>query len=70
MNILVIGILLVKLAGPLLKPCCPGCKENISFTIANAENAAAGGRGLTKDVKDEILGSGVDADDGKPCLGQ
>ena len=35
-------------------------KENdISFTIANAENAA-GGRGLTKDVKDELLGAGID----------
>ena len=34
-------------------------ENNIDFTIANAENAA-GGRGLTSDVKDELLGAGID----------
>jgi metallophosphoesterase (TIGR00282 family) len=34
-------------------------QEDISFTIANAENAA-GGRGLTRAVMDEILGAGID----------
>lgn len=34
-------------------------EEDISFTIANAENAA-GGRGLTRAVMDEILGAGID----------
>jgi len=34
-------------------------KENIEFTIANAENAA-GGFGLTKNVAEEIFASGVE----------
>jgi hypothetical protein len=34
-------------------------KENIEFTIANAENAA-GGFGLTKNVAEEIINSGVE----------
>jgi len=34
-------------------------EENITFTIANAENAA-GGRGLTETVKDELLSAGID----------
>jgi metallophosphoesterase (TIGR00282 family) len=44
-----------------LKALLPGLQREfaIDFTIANAENAA-GGRGITKDVNDEILGAGVD----------
>jgi metallophosphoesterase (TIGR00282 family) len=34
-------------------------QHDISFTIANAENAA-GGRGLTLEVKEELLGMGID----------
>ena len=61
MNILVIGDIVGKPGRAIIKALLPKLqRENdISFTIANAENAA-GGRGLTKDVKDEILGCGVD----------
>ncbi len=34
-------------------------KENIEFTVANAENAA-GGFGLTKDIAEEIINAGVE----------
>jgi metallophosphoesterase (TIGR00282 family) len=34
-------------------------QHDISFTIANAENAA-GGRGLTLEIKEELLGMGID----------
>jgi len=61
LNILVIGDIVGKPGRAIIKALLPKLqRENdISFTIANAENAA-GGRGLTKEVKDEILGSGVD----------
>jgi len=61
LNILVIGDIVGKPGRAIIKALLPRLqRENdISFTIANAENAA-GGRGLTKEVKDEILGSGVD----------
>ncbi len=61
MNILVIGDIVGKPGRAMVKAILPRLqRENsISFTIANAENAA-GGRGLTREVKDEILGSGVD----------
>lgn len=61
MNILVIGDIVGRPGRAIIKALLPKLqKENdISFTIANAENAA-GGRGLTKDVKDELLGAGID----------
>jgi metallophosphoesterase (TIGR00282 family) len=61
LNILVIGDIVGKSGRAIIKTLLPKIqKENdISFTIANAENAA-GGRGLTKDVKDELLGAGID----------
>lgn len=61
MNILIIGDIVGKPGRAVLKALLPGLqKENgIDFTIANAENAA-GGRGLTREVKDEIIGFGVD----------
>lgn len=61
MNILVIGDIVGKPGRAIVKALLPRIqRENeISFTIANAENAA-GGRGLTKDVKDELLGAGID----------
>jgi 2',3'-cyclic-nucleotide 2'-phosphodiesterase len=61
LNILVIGDIVGKPGRAIIEALLPKLqKENdISFTIANAENAA-GGRGLTLEVKDEILGSGVD----------
>jgi len=61
LNILVIGDIVGRPGRAIIKALLPKLqKENdISFTIANAENAA-GGRGLTKDVKDELLGAGID----------
>ena len=35
-------------------------EKNIDFTIVNGENAAEDGRGITKDVADELLNNGVD----------
>lgn len=61
MNILVIGDIVGRPGRTVLKALLPGLQKEyaIDFTIANAENAA-GGRGLTKDVNDEILSYGVD----------
>lgn len=61
MNILLIGDIVGKPGRAVLRALLSRLqKENdIEFTIANAENAA-GGRGLTQDVKDEILGLGID----------
>lgn len=61
MNILVIGDIVGKPGRGIIKALLPRLQRDndISFTIANAENAA-GGRGLTKEVKDEILSSGID----------
>jgi len=35
-------------------------EKNIDFTIVNGENAAEDGRGITKDVAEELLNNGVD----------
>lgn len=61
MNILVIGDIVGKPGRAILKSLLSKVqtKHDISFTIANAENAA-GGRGLTLDVKEELLGIGID----------
>ena len=61
MNILVIGDIVGKPGRAIIKAMLSKLqRENeISFTIANAENAA-GGRGLTKEVKDELLSAGID----------
>jgi metallophosphoesterase (TIGR00282 family) len=61
LNILVIGDIVGKPGRAIIRAMLPKLqRENeISFTIANAENAA-GGRGLTKDVKDELLAAGID----------
>ena len=61
MNILVIGDIVGKPGREILKSLLAWVqtKYNIDFTIANAENAA-GGRGLTLDVKNELLGMGID----------
>ncbi len=61
MNILVIGDIVGKPGREILKSLLTWVqtKYNIDFTIANAENAA-GGRGLTLDVKNELLGMGID----------
>jgi len=61
LNILVIGDIVGKPGRAIVKALLPKIqKENdISFTIANAENAA-GGRGLTLDVKNELLAAGID----------
>lgn len=61
MNILVIGDIVGRPGRAALKALLPGLQKEfaVDFTIANAENAA-GGRGITKDVNDEILAAGVD----------
>jgi len=61
LNVLVIGDIVGKPGRKAIKNLLPGLqkKHNITFTIANAENAA-GGRGLTRDVMNEILSAGVD----------
>ena len=61
MNILVIGDIVGKPGRAIIKALLSKIqKENdITFTIANAENAA-GGRGLTRDIKDELLAVGID----------
>ncbi|MEQ8199842.1 MAG: TIGR00282 family metallophosphoesterase [Syntrophomonadaceae bacterium] len=61
MNILVIGDIVGRPGRTIIKALLPRLQQekNIDFTIANAENAA-GGRGLTREVKDELLGAGID----------
>jgi metallophosphoesterase (TIGR00282 family) len=61
LNILVIGDIVGKPGREILKSMLSWVQSryNIDFTIANAENAA-GGRGLTLDVKNELLGLGID----------
>lgn len=61
MNILVIGDVVGRPGRAAIRTLLPKLqKENeIDFTIANAENAA-GGRGLTYEVKEELLGYGID----------
>jgi len=61
LKILVVGDIVGKPGRKALKILLPDIqqKHNIDFTIANAENAA-GGKGLTKDVMNEILSCGID----------
>ncbi|MDD4801593.1 MAG: TIGR00282 family metallophosphoesterase [Syntrophomonas sp.] len=61
MNILFIGDIVGRPGRSVIRKLLPQLQKqyDISFTIANAENAA-GGRGLTKDVKDELLACGID----------
>lgn len=61
MNILVIADIVGRPGRRAIKGLLPGIQkqENIDFVIANAENAA-GGRGLTRQVMNELLGSGID----------
>lgn len=61
MNILVIADIVGRPGRRAVKVLLPGLQKekNIDFVIANAENAA-GGRGLTRQVMNELLGSGID----------
>jgi len=61
LNILVIADIVGRPGRRAIKGLLPGIQkqENIDFVIANAENAA-GGRGLTRQVMNELLGSGID----------
>lgn len=61
MNILVIGDIVGRPGRTVLAGMVPEIqrKHDISFTIANGENAA-GGRGLTRSVMNDILGAGID----------
>ena len=62
MNILVIGDIVGRPGRRAIKDLLPQIKKehNISFTIANAENAA-GGRGLSWEVADELFSCEIDA---------
>lgn len=61
MNILVIADIVGRPGRRAIKGLLPGIQKehNIDFIIANAENAA-GGRGLTRQVLNELLNSGID----------
>ncbi|MEA1962539.1 MAG: TIGR00282 family metallophosphoesterase [Bacillota bacterium] len=61
MNLLMIGDIVGKPGRKAVKEHLPTIQKeyNISFTIANGENAA-GGRGLTRDIKDELIFAGID----------
>jgi len=61
LNILVIADIVGRPGRRAIKGLLPGLQKekNIDFVIANAENAA-GGRGLTRQVMNELLGSGID----------
>lgn len=62
MNVLVIGDIVGKPGRAIVKALLSKIQNenDITFTIANAENAA-GGRGLTRETKDELLSMGIDA---------
>lgn len=61
MNILLIGDIVGRPGRNILKSLLLEVQKqhNISFTIANAENAA-GGRGLTHAIMDELISYGID----------
>lgn len=61
MNILIIGDIVGKPGRAILKNTLSKIQteNDISFTIANAENAA-GGRGLTQEIKDDLIAMGID----------
>lgn len=61
MKVMVIGDIVGKPGRAIVKALLPRLQKelDISFTIANGENAA-GGRGITRDVKDELLDAGID----------
>lgn len=61
MNILVIGDIVGRPGRRAIKALLPALRQEhqIDFVIANAENAA-GGRGLTLDIMEELLFMGID----------
>jgi metallophosphoesterase (TIGR00282 family) len=61
LNLIVIGDIVGRPGRRAIKNLLPRLKEEfqISFTIANAENAS-GGRGLSWDVANELIGYGID----------
>jgi len=61
LNILVLGDIVGRPGRKIIKTLLPRLQQqrDIDFTIANAENAA-GGRGLTSEIRDELLGAGID----------
>lgn len=61
MNILIIGDIVGKPGRKIIKDKLSSIqsKHNIDFTIANAENAA-GGRGLTREIMNELLNASID----------
>lgn len=61
MNLLVIGDIVGRPGRQAIREFLPDLvrQYNIEFIIANAENAS-GGRGLTREVMQELLGAGID----------
>lgn len=61
MNLLVIGDIVGRPGRQAVREFLPDLvrQYNIEFIIANAENAS-GGRGLTREVMQELLGAGID----------
>ncbi|HQA06447.1 MAG TPA: TIGR00282 family metallophosphoesterase [Syntrophomonadaceae bacterium] len=61
MNLLVIGDIVGRPGRQAVRDLLPDLvrQYNIEFIIANAENAS-GGRGLTREVMQELLGAGID----------
>ena len=61
MNILFIGDIVGKPGRSIIKEILPRIQKeyDVHFTVANGENAA-GGRGITRDVRDELLYAGID----------
>ena len=61
MNLLIIGDIVGRPGRQAVRNFLPDIvrQYNIEFIIANAENAS-GGRGLTREVMNELLGAGID----------
>lgn len=61
MNILFIGDIVGRPGRNLVKVLLPSIirEHKVDFVIANAENAA-GGKGITGPIKDELVGAGID----------
>jgi len=61
MNILFIGDIVGRPGRNLVKALLPSIirEHKVDFVIANAENAA-GGKGITGPIKDELVGAGID----------
>ncbi|PSR33303.1 MAG: metallophosphoesterase, partial [Sulfobacillus thermosulfidooxidans] len=61
MKVLLVGDIVGKTGRRMLKEALPRLREEyaIDMVVANGENAA-GGNGITHEIMDDLLGSGVD----------